>query len=90
MHAITCRIGRAIQKVEHAILVKRAIIVGTHILVDNQFSTRSKVKEVSSTTEEAHPNVGQLPFTFHVYVIIFICGKLLMNLHLAFNMLVSN
>jgi hypothetical protein len=71
--------------------VKEAIILGTHILVENQFSTRSKVKEVvSSTTKEACPKVGQLPFTYHVYVILFMCRKLLMNLHLAFIMLVLN
>jgi hypothetical protein len=87
MHVITCR---TIQKVEHAILVKVAIILGTHIQVNNQFFTRSKAKEVSSIAEEARPKVGQLPFTFHVYVILFMCGKLLMNFHLAFSMLVSN
>jgi hypothetical protein len=44
--------------------VKEAIILGTHIPIDNEFSTRSKAKEVvSSTIEEAHPKVGQLPFT---------------------------
>jgi hypothetical protein len=55
-------------------LAKEAIVLGTHILMDNKFFTRSKTIEVvASIVEEANLKVGHLPFTFHVYVILFMC-----------------
>jgi hypothetical protein len=55
-------------------LAKEAIVLGTHISMDNQFSTRSKTIEVvASIVEEANLKVGHLPFSFHVYVILFTC-----------------